>query len=227
MKRRSLTLVVCLLATLSLASVGFAAWVISAGDTEQLTGSITVETVTDERYVIKDLSVEGVVLVDASGEKTENVAPNFVFGKTDPDKGGGYIAPANPWLKNSTIEKLSLVVKFKVYQKAAGVDNADLEITNKDKITITNTFESLSDLGTYASIVAANPEANYVDSYFTFTISLQWGSEWGGENPFDYYNGEAMTDALALEAKTKLTDMYSDLNGATYRLTVDVQPKAA
>lgn len=226
MKRRSLTLVVCLLATLSLASVGFAAWVISAGDTEQLTGSITVETVTDERYVIKDLSVEGVVLVDENGEKTENVAPNFVFGKTDPDK-DGYTPPANPWLKNSTIEKLSLVVKFKVYQKAAGAGNADLEIKTKDKITITNTFESLSDLGTYASIAAANPEANYVDNYFTFTISLQWGSEWSGENPFDYYNGEEMTDALALEAKTKLTAMYNALNGATYKLTVDVQPKAA
>ena len=58
MKRRSLTLVLCLLATLSLASVGFAAWVISAGDIENATGQINVDTVTDNRIMISEIKLD-------------------------------------------------------------------------------------------------------------------------------------------------------------------------
>ncbi len=50
MKRKSLTMILCLLTCLSLVGVGFAAWVISSGDTATATGNITVDTVSDERF---------------------------------------------------------------------------------------------------------------------------------------------------------------------------------
>lgn len=217
MKRRSLTLVVCLLATLSLASVGFAAWVISAGDTEQMTGSFLVEDVTDERYEIRNLSVDGVNWNHATSSWTGE-APQFVFGKNDVDT-------TYNWLKNSTSEKLTLVVKFKIYHK-----EDETEVINLDKVTITNTFSATGltkESNVYATIVAANPTAEYQDGFWTFEIELAWGSYFAeSKNPFEYYNGLEITDTLAEEAKTKLETMYADTASASYTLKIDVQPKA-
>lgn len=218
MKRRSLTLVVCLLATLSLASVGFAAWVISAGDIEQMTGSFLVEDVTDERYEIRNLSVDGVEWNHENSSWTGGNAPEFVFGKN------GAVTTYN-WLKNTTSEKLTLVVKFKVYHKA---DNT--EVTTLDKITIANTFSATGltkGSNEYARVVAASPTAEYKEGYWTFEIELAWGSYFAeGKNPFEYYNGQEITDALAEEAKLKLETMYTDTASASYTLKIDVQPKA-
>ena len=217
MKRRSLTLVVCLLATLSLASVGFAAWVISAGDTEQMTGSFLVEDVTDERYEIRNLSVGGVEWNHETSSWAGN-APQFVFGKNN-------AVTTYSWLKNDKSEKLTLVVKFKVYHKA---DNT--EVTTLDKITIANTFSATGltkESHEYARVVAANPTAVYDGEYWTFEIQLAWGSYFAeGKNPFEYYNGKEITDALAEEAKTKLETMYTNTASASYTLKIDVQPKA-
>ena len=58
MKRRTLTIVVGLLLTLSLVGVGFASWVISAKDEETIIGNVEVQTVTDRRLdiTVKSLS---------------------------------------------------------------------------------------------------------------------------------------------------------------------------
>ena len=219
MKRRSLTLVVCLLATLSLASVGFAAWVISAGDTEQMTGSFLVEDVTDERYEIRNLSVDGVNWNHETSSWTGE-APQFVFGKND-------VVTTYNWLKNTTSdEKLTLVVKFKIYHK-----EDDTEVTALgDKITITNTFSATGltkESNVYATIVEEHPTAVYKEGYWTFEIELAWGSYFAeSKNPFEYYNGKAITDDLAEEAKTKLGTMFTDTASARYTLKIDVQPIA-
>ena len=57
MKRKTLTMVLCLLTCLSLVGVGFASWVISSGDTEKLTGNIQVDTVTDHRFTFGEAAL--------------------------------------------------------------------------------------------------------------------------------------------------------------------------
>ena len=52
MKRKTLTLVLCLLTVMSLVGVGFASWVINANASEDVSGNIVVDTVSDERYNI-------------------------------------------------------------------------------------------------------------------------------------------------------------------------------
>ena len=49
MKRKTMTLVLCLLAALALVSVGFASWVISADANKTVSGNIKVDTVEDKR----------------------------------------------------------------------------------------------------------------------------------------------------------------------------------
>ena len=55
MRRKNLTVFICLLATLALASIGFAAWVITNDANAGDTGSITVDIVKDARI---DMSAE-------------------------------------------------------------------------------------------------------------------------------------------------------------------------
>jgi len=55
-KKSGLIGLISVLAGVSVVSVGFAAWVVSAGDTQTLDGEIHVETMADERHTISDLS---------------------------------------------------------------------------------------------------------------------------------------------------------------------------
>ena len=237
MKRRSLTLVLCLLATLSLASVGFAAWVISAGDTEGITGAIKVETVTDERLVIKNVTVGGVGYnVDTDTWAAE--APKFIFGNDG--------VTAQKWLKNDQASVLSLKVTFEVWETVkSSIGNTETEIKSFDKIEFANEFtttslsagkdESDNDM-VYAVVVDGTPDAtwNAEDDCFEFTIALKWGDFFGAvgnqkgvaeTNPFTYYNKEEFSEELANDAYAKLNKMYQDMQSAQYTVEIDVQYK--
>lgn len=187
MKRRSLTVLLCLLAIISLASVGFASWVISADDTEVATGNIQVEDVTDER-------------VDIS---------NVVLSK----KSFNFTAPENAttgWLKNETtnIANLSTILTFNV--KIGGVA---AEIGENVTITIDwdLTTKDLLDKAVDAGYILEVPELKVeytADGNHKVEILFKWGTKFGGtakvgdtqavagENPFTYYNRQKVNDAL-------------------------------
>ena len=71
MKRKTITLVVYMLVCISLVSVGFAAWVITGGDTETTNGNISATAVTDES-----------VAIDAIGWDTLDDSGKITFGET-------------------------------------------------------------------------------------------------------------------------------------------------
>lgn len=223
MKRRSLTVLLCLLAIISLASVGFASWVISASDDVEATGSIVVEKVTDERVMITELKFDEVEYVD---EKT--VLPSFTFGKSS-------ATTTHDWLKNDTQEHLQILISFKVIKKA---DNSEIKSTDDVKLSVVfGLVEGYSFAvdGTegkvYAEIV--EPTAivyNPTEGRFECTIALKWGNYIGdvaGENPFEYYNNRELSDELASDAKDKLGKMYSALNAVRYAVTITAEPKPA
>lgn len=210
MKRRSLTLVLCLLATLSLASVGFAAWVISAGDIENLTGNITVESVTDNSVIVKDIKYDGAATTEG-----------FVFGKPVSPK------VAETWLGNDKTDKLSIVVTFTVVKKAK-----DTEVVKDAVCSVAFSVDPTSE---YIEVVNANPTVtNNGDGTYSFTLELAWADNWGeGENPFDYYNAKTSTDFVngvsgdtwADDAKTQLEAMYAALGEAEFEAVLTVNPK--
>ena len=220
MKRRSLTLVVCLLATLSLASVGFAAWVISAGDTEQLTGTIKVETVTDEKLEIRNIQLDSTNYADATDVQ-------FVFGKP------ADVVTTYKWLKNETVDKLSIKVSFEVFELVTGKEAVELK--DQTKINIAATFEAtkLAVEGQegkyYAKVADETPEVtfNSVTDKFEFTIELKWGNFFGADetNPFKLYNDQPYSEALANQARENLTQMFTAMSGAAYTVGIDAQYK--
>ena len=93
MKRKSLTMILCLLTCLSLVGVGFASWVISSSDEQVVNGNIVVDTVTDNRI---ELSVV------ASTETGQNIK---FLGPSDPET-------TADWLTSTNTEKAVLEVVY-------------------------------------------------------------------------------------------------------------------
>lgn len=196
MKRRSLTLVLCLLATLSLASVGFAAWVISAGATENATGQILVETVTDKRLVmivpdsIGDFNLgtpesmeNGEAWLNAEDVSTEVLEISFdiilAYASDTKNREGKY--DPNTAITAASLEELEAVLT--IVDAATGETDKTAEATT--------TYGYLSALN--ATVAEKVPGTG---GTFTVTISINWGALFGNKNPYDYYNDQDI-DATA------------------------------
>ena len=215
MKRRSLTVLLCLLAIISLASVGFASWVITADDTENVTGNIQVETVTDQRLDIKvadgqDLNInllapatqakEGAWLVGKSekGSEKKTVAINFTLGFKNTQTTGTPIA--------------TVTAEFDEETKTLIKKAVDANYIQEPTISIVN-----------------NGNGNYV-----LTINFEWGEAFGKVNPYDYYNAEGKTanglvaddvsTTWADDAYAKLTDLNSIFADKTYKVVITAKP---
>lgn len=248
MKRRSLTLVVCLLATLSLASVGFAAWVISAGDVEYVTGNINVEAVTDERVFINDLQING----------EAGSTGNFVFGKPASS------AIAQKWLepKNIENESLKLTITFTVDNKAL-TGSTPVTFGENGNTNLTATFEAYKEVtgngqtepqkqvvslanAKTAGYILEDPTSVQIvskgDNEFEIVIEFKWGSLFGTENPFEFYNANKATDKLTVDtngipaatgtemtygdhAAKYLAEMYAFFEDVKFSLTIEASHK--
>ena len=234
MKRRSLTVLLCLLAIISLASVGFASWVISADDTEVAEGNIQVDTVTDERLEIRNLKFDSYLVGSNEGSM-----PSFYFGAPSSTE----TEVEYKWLKNESTapQKLKITVTFNVYRKANNEEVKDLT-SNEIKVLFTESGkftesvksgEEITETRVYAEIVNANPNVTYVENAYTFTIEVKWGSYFNNQNPFDFYNlkdpnkpiSEGSNITWADEVSTKLANMLKALNEATYSVSITVSPK--
>lgn len=177
MKRRSLTVLLCLLAIISLASVGFASWVISAGDDVEATGNIQVETVTDQRLKIEFTnnpeSQSFNLLAPAAKDQTNDKA-----WLTAPETAGE--------VKEVT---LSFTVKYKNQE---GTPNANVTVA-WDQLTAAKLAEAV-ELGYIAKVPTTENDGIVItkgdNGSYTAKIKFEWGSLFGGENPYTYYNAD-------------------------------------
>ena len=200
------------LAAVSMFSVGFAAWVLSATDEATVGGSISVDT------------------VDESGVYTFEAAPAFddasiVFGTPTAAQISAYGLPASPapWLTvtGSVNEKLTATLSIKV-KNVASLADAKAHIVIGSLTETTGKYaDALSD-----NLVAALPAPTANDltwndstSSAELVITFAWGSAFNGENPYKYYNSMANTPANAADAAEKLTAL-EDLQGAAYTLQI-------
>lgn len=229
MKRKTLTLVLCLLATFALASVGFAAWVLTnpdvtvTGDTQ---GDFTVYSATDASVSVK-----------ASFDKT-----GFVFGAPVTPESGG-----NPWLTATGMATDVLTVNVTLtIANYASLSDAGLTIkiyptfeenedTSKLKSAITSNYIACL-TGTFAdeniTIGSATkpayvltkqiakstiqPTENEGEGTVTFALTFAWGTEFGEVNPFNYYYDEPFDAAVA----TKLNGLHEALDQLKFNLLI-------
>lgn len=228
MKRKNLVLLLCMLVTLSLVGVGFAAWVINGSTNAEAEGNLSATEVVDNRL----------------GADVSFTDDSIVFGATENYDYTG------KWLTyEGSIEDLEATLVIIVWKKdTAG--NAVLSKTNEGiEITLDN---PAPEEGQTASALYTATSGNYivwnppvlVDSVatttttegiegesrpaykFTYKISFSWGDAFGGQNPVSYYNalnGGVFNDDVADEAKEALQLMYN-LNEQKFNVKVVVSP---
>lgn len=245
MKRRNSkkTGVIALIAGLSsvtLVSIGFAAWVISAGDTVELTGSISVDEVDDSRYLI---------------EKTGTYAPAVSYGSGASIVYGAPAVSTSGWLTNNSSAKVNLTATVTFYvanltdktkgtdysisgaivasgaHKDAFDDAVEDNLVELPVITTNTSFEVDGDT-THRSTIGGT---EYLFTKVTLTLDFKWGTYFGKDaqdvttntNPYVFYNAKDINGYVNGEsgatwgddAKSKLDEIHL-ANGANFTVTL-------
>lgn len=206
MKRKTMTLVLCLLAALALVSVGFASWVISADSEFTEGGSIVVDEVHDKR-----LTVETDVTEDTK----------FVFGAPKTKEFTG-----TPWLSNDGEEEvLEIVINVTIKKDSTNNISAEnLHVTaefTSDAFEVKYNEKSLlvKDGEPPISAVTASEDGNTFKC--SVTLKVNWGEAFGGKNPYNYYNGLSKKDN-AENAKATLDYFNKNVNNKTFTLKLTI-----
>lgn len=246
MKRKTLTLCLSLLACLSLIGVGFAAWVISSTNSVEETGSITVDTVSDERYTV--------ALVNPAQELDD------IYYGWDKQAVDGSITP---WLindENTKAENLSVSFNITVtagtelvkagdgtwktaWENAINITDA-LTIAGDGKTAYDAAVEAKAIIATGVSIDFVEGSSNGKTATYTVTIKAGWGDVFKvgdtNVNPYKYYNdGTKTVDGATTVSGVDSIKTWGDhasyylklveamQTGLTYSLEISVAAKTA
>ena len=204
MKKRTIALMLSVLAVMMLVGVGFATWVISQGDSSSAQANIVVDTVTDER-------------VYASAAVAPGSKDSFIFGYDDSD------VPTYDWLSNDDDTKeQNLTVTFRVTVKDREnnpVDDATVVPTlqilkpgatpDADPVAVTLPDWIVTPVLTQANIV------NNHDGTYDLTVTFAWAAALNNSNPYQYFNG----------GKSDGNDRLAGLDPANYETNADAALK--
>lgn len=220
---------IAILSSAAVVSTGFAAWVISGGDSKPVTGTITADAVTNSYHTIKGEIAWG------TGEKAGSIA----FGA--PAK----MENTNAWLKNTNnplTEKLEAVATFTVENVNDGetdlIESVTMEETDFEKkyAAISDTAEkngyvcalptykkdstSMTDAGIY--LTAAERQTDKTVTY-TMTVKFAWGKYFTKDgaivNPYIFFNEMTKESTNFSEANKVLNSIYG-LNNVGFKITV-------
>ena len=197
-------------------SVGFAAWTINAQQ-ETGTGSINVSadgTITDNR-----------IKIDTTNSKFQDGYNSISFAAAI--NGSTF---ATPWLSASApieaVDKLTLKYDVTVTGHAGLNVSATAKIVDKDN----GEFSTLIDPDHIIGALPTNINVTLTDKKkngtYTGTIeaTFTWGSAFGNQNPYVYYNSKTYTKDLADKASENIAKLATITNysGLTLSYTVSV-----
>ncbi|MCI2068361.1 MAG: hypothetical protein LKJ88_02150 [Bacilli bacterium] len=199
MKSKSIVILSSVLGIAALVGAGFSAWVITQGAQATATGTITVDTVTDNSITINSSWVDG--------------NNTIIF--------GGLASHPCAWLKNSDhTENLTCTLHLVVTNYTA-VDTFTLSIaasndTKYQSAVTANLVGALPTLGDKKAALSTGHGTIDVPVVFT------WGSAFGNVNPETYYSTSPHNDYATYHtaASDNLTALHDDLSGVTFTITV-------
>lgn len=232
---------IAILSSAAVVSTGFAAWVISGGESQIATGTIKADEVSSKLHTIKGLTKDQTI--NYGGLKA-----------ADQDKN---ISDANVWLKNDAEESLLATFAFQV----ENVQSSETEATDIFKsITLIETgaeeTASYTTMATNKYVATLNSYAMSTITYttgepklynndhtsntgmylvkgvadesvattmnFKLYIVFGWGTAFDSKNPWNYYN--AMSNADSTKKNSAKTALDA-LHGMSAKLTVKIETK--
>lgn len=223
----SITLGIASLSLLSLASIGFATWVISGGDTKTAEGTIEVDAVSDNLYAIE------IGTTPWSGNKAKG---SIKYGCDDTT-----LTSTSAWLSADNTESLTETLTFTVKN---AYKTTDASSSLNDGYDISFTLADTSESGLYSTAkeaglvgelpsttnggitnISPTQKVGTRDAEYTVTITFTWGSTFGKQNPAKYAESKAAESESYWDLSNKssfasqLNEVYK-LNSCTFKLTI-------
>ena len=227
-KRKGILMASAILGSAAIVSTGFAAWVITVEDTEDVIGNIEVDKVEDRSHIItpdlgNDLTVSFGMKEDASITN-----PWLTYEEETDDEG----------TVTSFKEDFEVTYKFTVTNPGTcDFDAVSLSVTSKStEVTAAVTAEYITQPS--ASLKLADDFATSGKGEIVF--SFGWGEyfDMGGTNvnPYTFFNNQDATEKVggegankdntwAKEAYSVLNTIYA-LDGAGFKVTLQTKAKA-
>ena len=228
-KKSGLIGIIAALSAASVISVGFASWVISQGDHQEITGDIQVDNVDNKIYKISTQWV-----TDYTGT-VEATSHTVVYGHP------ATMSNASAWLTNvdndgSKTEALDFYLKVTV-TNAKNKAVSDVLGTPAQLTSTGGNYASAQSDGLVGTLptptlntgVTSFTTTGENDGFVVYNISFKWGSYFGEANPYSFYNSKtagayvsgSSGPTWAEDAVTKLTNLNTYLTGATYKVTLE------
>lgn len=244
-KKFSLTLI-SILSVVVLVGVGFAAWIITTPNVEQMqTGTITASGVTDARYKLTAAITNGSIVFGKPSDYDANSAGSSDWFKPGSDVGDEKLTatltltltkPDDTALDEEVFDKyLPNTFTFTMNAtKANAVDNTgfNAEVTagriKNPTISYTANGETNATtkdvtLGTAIEIAKSAFEKGTDNKYtLTITITFAWGND---GNPYTYFHGKEQTTELVAKA-LEYNEMKTNLEGVGYEVTIKSKANA-
>jgi hypothetical protein len=194
MKRKIIALLVVVLALVSTVGVGFAAWVVSKPVTAEKTGSINVDVVSEDGLKLTLSWKDSVEELNLLGPTTQNIEGQWLTydGADHENKSVTLVIHT----ENSDGSKL--------FHGTLHVDLSDVEAkleALKGSDYITYTFKqngtALTKVGGTGDHKDWYEVATDASGDAEFTIAFEWGTVFGEQNPYTYFNTNKEPDKAA------------------------------
>lgn len=212
---------IAILSSAAVVSTGFAAWVISGGDSKQAEGTIAADTVSDAVHTLSELTW------DTNGGKIS-------FGAPETSTGGAFLN-----YTGEIREKLVATGTFTVSNLTSGwtidglFDTSVLKVTEKTTAVYPKDGEYVCKLpsytegpadskkpGVYVEVGTGTTVGTAVETgNFKLSVVFGWGSKTGHTNPFTYYQTKDDNPTNRSEAKTVIQEVRK-LNECSFSITI-------
>ncbi len=219
---------IAILSSAAVVSTGFAAWVISGGDTELANGTIEAGEVSSKAHTLSAITFQ---------EHSNKISFGAPKNKND-------LSKPDDWLQNNAAnENLIASATFTV----SNVDEKPTDLTtlfNADdckfeETTATKVYVKTSNAvknGYVGAFPTWKLDQQYTDQTapgvylqlgelkektlsVTLKVVFAWGSTFNSQNPFVFFNAQKKTSSLESQASTALTAIR-ELDNATFKVTV-------
>lgn len=218
---------IAILSSAAVVSTGFAAWVISGGDSQTATGTITAETVSDTSHTLSAVTWDankGVISFGApenvnttdgkflnyTGSVTEKLVATGTFTVSNLTSGWAFAT-----LFATSDLKVTEVVPTgkKAVYPTGGEYVCELPSYKTGKVDTTKPGVYV-EVGTDTTVGTETKTGN-----FKLSVVFGWGSKTGTINPFTYYKDKDNNATNRSEAKTVIDEVYK-LNGCSFSITI-------
>lgn len=242
MKRRNLTLSICMLAILAFSSIGFAAWVITRPSTDYATeGAIIVDAATNGAYELVVPTTAGNIVFGAPADAT-NDGTQWLVNEDNTEvlsqtiQISVDIADDNTELEDIAINDLKISLAYvskstdsegkpiEVDESASFQACVDANLIVAPKLyycSAINTETGEKTWTEFASGATLDDAVCFLNGVCELKVEFAWGTEFNSMNPYEYYNGLDYTNALAVEAEENLNLLHENLEGVYYKLTIN------